>query len=134
MPHSRATCVIGRDSVSRIASRRNSSLYAFGPRFFMPHLLPRISIEALEVSTKSGELQVPHSTAAGSPGRSSSSVVEVTGVFVAVYVTGKSVVELWYLLAGINKCNRPIVVSLKPKYSAWRVRVFRLTVSCQIVP
>src|SRR6185437_5342737 len=59
MPHSRATCVIGRDSVSRIASRRNSSLYAFGPRFFIPHLLPRISIEALEVSTKPGELQYP---------------------------------------------------------------------------
>jgi len=27
----------------------------------MPHLLPRISIEALEVSTKSGELQSVHS-------------------------------------------------------------------------
>src|SRR6185437_8403963 len=58
MPNSRATCVIGRDSVSRVASRRNSSLYAFCPRFVMPHLLPRISIEALEVSTKSGELHI----------------------------------------------------------------------------
>jgi hypothetical protein len=47
-------------SASRTASRRNSSLYAFGPRFVMPHLLPRISIEALEVSTKSGELQIPY--------------------------------------------------------------------------
>ena len=37
-------------SASRTASRRNSSPYAFGPRFCLKHLRPRISIEALEVS------------------------------------------------------------------------------------
>src|SRR5688500_1862140 len=59
-PRSRAisTSWSGWASTSRTASRRNSSLYAVRPRFFfMPHLLPRISLEAVEVSTKPGEVQ-----------------------------------------------------------------------------
>src|SRR6476661_8891882 len=59
MPSSRAICVSGLApvSVSRTASCRYSALNRgrFGP---IPHLLPRISIEALEVSTKPGELHL----------------------------------------------------------------------------
>ena len=44
------------DSASRTASRRNCSSNACRPRRFISHLLPRISIEALEVSTQPGEV------------------------------------------------------------------------------
>ena len=48
---------IGDDLTRRTASRRNSSVYAVRPRFFfMTHLLPRISIKAVEVSTNPGEV------------------------------------------------------------------------------
>jgi hypothetical protein len=48
----------GWASTSRTALRRNSSVYAVGPRFFlMSHLPLRIFVGACEVSTKPGELQ-----------------------------------------------------------------------------
>jgi hypothetical protein len=48
---------VGSSSISRTASRRNSSVYADRPRLFViVHLLPRISAEAIEVSTKPGKV------------------------------------------------------------------------------
>src|SRR5215831_12538527 len=56
MPKSRAICLTGLPlSTSRTASRRNSSLYFRG--LPMNHLLPRKLLEAVEVSTKPGQVQ-----------------------------------------------------------------------------
>jgi hypothetical protein len=53
----RGPIFLGGSWFSRTAARRNSSVYADRPRLFViGHLLPRISAEAIEVSTKPGKV------------------------------------------------------------------------------